>query len=182
MKRYVLSILGVLGLLVGCDRSSSNNAPPNSAPKESSPAPAAHREDDGHDHGDDTHTEVKTAKSRADHGGAVVELGEATVDGMKIKASRDRVEIKAGGDAPIDVWVMTAEGKPATVAAVRFWIGTENAKGSIKAKSEIERPTEPNHWHTHAEVPNPLPAGAKLWVAVEVNENEEKIASFDLKL
>lgn len=157
MKLHFLSILGVLGLIVGCDRSSPTNAPPSATPKATSPAPAG-------------------------HGGAVVELGEMTVDGMKIKASRDKGEIKAGRDAPIDVWVMTPDGKPVTVAAVRFWIGTEDAKGSIKAKSEIEDPKEPNHWHTHAEVPDPLQPGAKLWVEVEVKPNEKKTASFDLKL
>lgn len=182
MKPHVLSILGVLGLFVGCDRSSPTNAPPNATPKATSPAPDGHQDDDGHDHGGDKHTDAKKDGGHAGHGGAVVELGETTVDGMKIKASRDKGEIKAGGDAPIDVWVMTADGTPTTVAAVRFWIGTEDAKGSIKAKSEIEVPTEPNHWHTHAEVPDPLPPGAKLWVEVEVKPNEKKTASFDLKL
>lgn len=182
MKLYALSILSVLGLLVGCDRSSSSNPPRSATPNASTPAPDGHQEADGHDQDGKKHTETKKDAGSVGHGGAIVELGETTVDGMKIKASRDKGEIKAGGDAPIDVWVMTPDGKPATVAAVRFWIGTEDAKGSIKAKSEIEVPTEPNHWHTHAEVPDPLPPGAKLWVEVEVNQDAKKVASFDLKL
>jgi hypothetical protein len=86
--------------------------------------------------------------------------------------------ILAGGDAPIDVWVT---GGTAKVVGVRFWIGTEDAKGSIKAKAEIEFPAEPNHWHTHAEIPDPMPAGSKLWVEVEDDKGGRSVASFDLK-
>lgn len=102
------------------------------------------------------------------HGGEVVELGTTKIGELTVRASRDKGEIKAGGDAPIDAWLTTSDGKPATVSAVRFWIGTEDAKGSVKAKAEIEEPAQPNHWHTHAEVPSPLPDGAKLWVEIEV--------------
>jgi hypothetical protein len=65
--------------------------------------------------------------------------------------------------------------------AVRFWIGTEDAVGSMKAKSEIENPAEPNRWHTHADVPNPIPTGSKLWVEIESDTGEKVTGSFDLK-
>ncbi len=117
----------------------------------------------------------------AGHGGQIIELGTTKIGEWTVRASRDQGEIKAGGDTPIDVWVTTADGKPATVTAVRFWIGTEDAKGSIKAKADIEIPAEPNHWHTHAEVPSPLPAGAKLWVEIEAEGSGKKVGSFDLK-
>lgn len=40
--------------------------------------------------------------------------------------------------------------------------------------------TSSRHLHTHAEVPNPMPVGSKLWVEVESDEGEKLIVSFDL--
>lgn len=122
-----------------------------------------HDHDHDHDHapGDDGHSH-----------GPTTQLGEQTVDGFTIKASRDGA-VTAGGDAPIDVWV-TGGGE---VSAVRFWIGTQDAKGSVKARAELER----DHWHTHAEVPSPLPPGSKLWVEIEAAQGKKTIAGFDLK-
>ena len=102
-------------------------------------------------------------------------LGEQTVDGMTVKASRDDVEFTAGGEAPIDVWVDGGDGKGVGVTAVRFWIGTEDGRGSVKAKAAIEG----DHWHTHAEIPATLPEGAKLWVEIERGD-ERSTTSFDL--
>ncbi|MDZ4753856.1 MAG: hypothetical protein SGJ11_05100 [Phycisphaerae bacterium] len=125
-----------------------------------------HDHDDDHDHG-----------AAAEHGhGATVALGEQIVDGFVVKASRDG-EIKAGGDAPIDVWISLPAGSTSILATVRFWIGTEDAKGSLKAKAEIEN----DNWHTHVEVPDPLPAGSKLWVEFETGTAEKRFLGFDLK-
>ena len=52
------------------------------------------------------------------------------------------------------------------------------AKGSVKAKAEEETP---DNWHTHAEVPDPLPPGSKFWVEVEPPTGETFKVSFDLK-
>jgi hypothetical protein len=157
------SMLTLLVGLAGCDKKAQ--------------APASdghtHSEGDGHDHG--TSVPGKTADSHDDgHGhGETVQLGEQTVDGMTVKASRDGA-ITAGKDAAIDVWVTGGTGK---VAAVRFWIGTQDAKGSMKAKAELEK----DNWHTHAEVPAPLPAGSKLWVEVELESGSKSVAGFELK-
>ena len=103
--------------------------------------------------------------------GATTALGEKTAGVYVIKASRDG-DVTPGKDVPIDVWV-TGAGK---VAAVRFWIGTEDAKGSLKAKAELEK----DNWHTHAEVPNPLPVGSKLWVEIESDTGAKTRAGFEL--
>jgi hypothetical protein len=108
------------------------------------------------------------------HGGGVIELGETTVGGMKVRASRDEGEIKAGGDSPIDIWV---DGGLGNAAGVRFWIGTQDARGSIKAKAAVED----GHWHTHGEVPNPIPPDSKLWVEIEGKDGKNTVVSFDLK-
>ncbi len=118
----------------------------------------------------------------AGHGGPVIDLGTATIGGYSAKVTRDQGEIVAGKDAPIDVMVSPAAGTTAKVTAVRFWIGTEDGAGSVKAKSEIENPAEPNRWHTHAEVPDPLPPGSKLWVEVEDDSGAQNVVSFDLKM
>lgn len=100
-------------------------------------------------------------------------IGETTMSGLKLIATMDEA-VKPGGESAFDV-VITG-GKP---KAMRFWVGTEDAKGSVKAKAEEETP---DNWHTHAEVPNPLPPGSKFWVEVEPPTGEAFKASFDLKV
>jgi hypothetical protein len=131
--------------------------------------PAASSAEHGHDHAAD--------QSKApvdDHGGGkVIELGSLEEGGYSIKASRDG-DVKAGGEAPIDVWISGGQ----TVAAVRFWIGTQDGAGAMKAKAAIER----DNWHTHAEVPDPMPAGSKLWVEIESDKGAIVVVGFDLKI
>ncbi len=150
---------------VGCDGSSNSNA---SATHE-------HDEHDGHTHaeGEAAHEHEHAAGATHEDHGAVTQLGEQQVNGYTVKVSRDG-DVTAGGEAPIDVWVSGA----ATVSAVRFWIGTEDAKGSMKAKADREG----DHWHTHCEVPKPLMDGAKLWVEFEAEGGAKGVAGFELKM
>lgn len=152
------SFLALVALpMSGCDKKAPTTTPATGG---------AHADD--HDHGD--------GQGHADdHGhGATTPLGELAVDGLTIRASRDG-DITPGGDAPIDVWVT---GSTAPIAAVRFWVGTQDAKGSVKAKAELEK----DNWHTHIEVPNPLPEASMLWVEVETDAGATSLASFDLKM
>lgn len=110
--------------------------------------------------------------------GPTIELGTETIGGYTAHASRDQGQITPGNDAAIDVWLTGGTGK---VIAVRFWIGTEDAAGSVKVKAEIENRDEPHHWHTHAEIPSSLPANSKLWVELEVEGQPKAAGSFDLK-
>jgi len=103
---------------------------------------------------------------------ARIPIGETTRAGLKLVATMDS-PVKPGGEGAFDL-VITG-GKP---KAVRFWVGTEDAKGSVKAKAEEETT---DNWHAHAEVPDPLPAGSKFWVEVEPPTGETFKASFDLK-
>ena len=100
-------------------------------------------------------------------------LGEKTVGALKLVAATD-APVKPGGEGAFEV-VITG-GKP---KAVRCWVGTETAEGSVKAKADEETT---GNWHTHAEVPNPLPPGSKFWVEVEPPTGEAFKASFDLKV
>lgn len=152
------SCLALMALpMSGCDKKA-----PTTTPAAGGASADDHDHGDGHDHADD-------------HGhGATTPLGELVVEGVTIRASRDG-DITPGGDVPVDVWVT---GETVRVAAVRFWVGTQDAKGSVKAKAELEK----DNWHTHVEVPNPLPEASMLWVEVETDAGAKSLASFDLKM
>ncbi len=174
MRTLILSsVLSIAIMAIGCDRKPETGTPATTPPA----ATEKHDDHDGHDHAAE-----EAAGRRAGHTGEAIELGTTKIGELAVRASRDKGDIKPGGDAPIDVWLTTADGKPATVTALRFWIGTEDAKGSIKAKADIEDPMQPNHWHTHVEFPDPLPADCKLWVQIEVTSGERLVTSFPLKL
>jgi hypothetical protein len=155
-------------IFVGCEKQStpSTNATPPTKTD-------SHVHDDGMVHAD--------AQPSAGHHGKPIELGTATAGAFSLRAARDEGAVTPGGDAPIDVWVTPESDVTAKVVGVRFWIGTQDAQGSIKAKAEIEFPAEPNHWHTHAEIPDPMPSGSKLWVEIEDDKGARSIASFELK-
>ncbi len=153
-------ILASAFAFAACEKKAPTTATP---PKPATTATDGHTHDDGHDHGHD-------------HGGTPIALGEQAVGPFTIKASRDSGEIVAGKDAPIDATV-TPTGA-AKAVAVRFWVGTQDAKGSVKAKADIEDPKDPNRWHTHAEIPNPIPEGSKIWVEIEDDAGAEHIAGF----
>ncbi|MGD9692938.1 MAG: hypothetical protein AB7G17_04920 [Phycisphaerales bacterium] len=142
--------------LTACEKQPSASTPANTAPAAEQPAAAP------------------------GHSGAVIQLGTSTVGPFNVHATRDQGDIIAGKDVPIDLTITPTAGAAAKVTAVRFWIGTHDAKGSVKAKAAIENPAEPDRWHTHAEVPNPIPAGAKLWVEIEHDKGETSTGSFEL--
>ncbi|HPF37771.1 MAG TPA: hypothetical protein P5081_10430 [Phycisphaerae bacterium] len=118
------------------------------------------------------------ATPTAEEHGTPIELGKSSIGAYDVRASRDEGAISPGGDAPIDVWLT---GDLSGVLAVRFWIGTKTGEESIKALAGIENKDEPNHWHTHAEVPDPLPAGSQLWVEIET-EGATGVGMFELKM
>ncbi len=133
-----------------------------------------------HDHADHGHADDGHAEGDHDHGmeegdghghGETVELGSKELDGLRVRASRDG-EVTAGGDLPIDVWIETEKG----IGSVRFWVGTQDAKGSVRARAELEH----DNWHTHAEVPDPLPEGAALWVEIAVEGGGKVLVDFAL--
>ena len=153
----------------GCEQRSEPTKPATSG--------QAKPDDHAHDAGDGHGTSPPGSSSESHGGdahGPTTELGDQTADGFVIKASSDG-DVTPGKDAPVDVWV---SGGSAKVVAVRFWIGTRDAKGSVRAKAELEK----DNWHTHAEVPNPLPPDSMLWVEVESDGDKKTVVGFDLKL
>lgn len=117
-------------------------------------------EDHGHDHG------------HAHGHGAAVELGSATIGAWTVEAER-LGEVVAGKEAVIELKLTPAQ--PAAAVA-RAWIGSENGRGSVKAKLEAED----GGFHGHLEVPAPLPADAKLWVSLQDAAGTQTLGSFAL--
>lgn len=161
--------LAPLTILTGCEDKKPSAATPASSKAN----------DHGHSHGPGE----KHDESHADHGGPVIALGDQTIGPFSTNATRDQGQIVAGKDTPVDVTVTPSTGSAgAKAVAVRLWIGAESAKGSIKAKAEIENAKEPNRWHVHVEIPNPMPAGSKLWVEIEDDKGGTHVGGFDLKM
>ena len=171
MKRaFTLASLILSVALVGCERAQEAPAAKNNVP------PAATKKTESRPESPGTAGGAKPEPSgTSSHGGEVIELGTSKIGGFDVRASRDKGEIKEGGDAPVDVWINGGVGDGVT--AVRFWIGLEDARQSIKARAEIEK----GKWHNHVEVPSPIPSGAKLWVEIEMADTQEMTGSFDLK-
>src|SRR5436190_15870715 len=147
MTKLALSLALAAGLGLGCDKDKGK---------------------DGHDHSKDNKTTTSGGGGKKDDHANATPLGEKTVAGLKLKAVQDE-PIKAGGEGAFD---LSITGYPAgqKPKAVRFWVGVESGDGSVKSKAEEE---SADTWHTHAEVPNPIPAGAKFWAEVEPAAGEK---------
>lgn len=163
MKQTCLNILTALALALsgaggGCEKKQESAKADSRGVSTDRAEHADHHPGDGHDH--DGH----------DHG-PTTDLGEQSIDGFVIRVTRDG-GVRPGGDVPIDAWI-TGD---AEIAAVRFWIGTQDARGSVKARAEIEK----DNWHTHAEAPSPLPDDCRIWVEVETTGGRKIIAGFNL--
>jgi hypothetical protein len=115
------------------------------------------------------------------HGGDAIDLGTTTIGGLTVRAARDKDPIKPGAETHIDIVLSNPAGQSTKTAAVRVWIGTEDAKGSVKSKAEIEDPKEPGRLHAHADVPDPIPTDSKLWVEIENETGGRSVGSFPLK-
>ena len=161
-----------LVVFTACEKKQPADAPTSAAPKQG---------DHGHEHGPGGEHKDEPAGHVVGHGGSVILLGEQVIGAFTAKATRDEGQVVPGKDAPIDVTVTPVAGSSIKATAVRFWIGTEDGKGSVRAKAEVENPAEPNRWHTHAEIPNPMPAGSSLWVEIEDDKGGTSTGSFELK-
>ena len=157
--------LSVAASLSGCEKSSPAPAPGKS------PANATKEHDHDHDHDHD-----QGAMAKGDHG-PMIDLGSVVIGTHTVKASRDEGVLTPGGEGAFDVVI---EGDLSTILAVRIWVGTRDAKGSVKAKAEPEHGDHPEHRHAHVEIPSPLPDGSQFWVELEVDGGEKRVGGFKL--
>lgn len=79
------------------------------------------------------------------------------------------------GDLADGHFNLTIEG--GEIAAVREWVGPEDASGVVVVKTEIEN----DYHHGHVEMPSPLPADARLWVEIETPDGQRLKGSTPLK-
>jgi len=95
-------------------------------------------------------------------------LGQVELAGHTITVQRV-APIEAGKEADFDLDF----GKAPLPSTVRVWVGVESAIGSRKCR--FERETDLS-MHGHPEVPDPIPAGAAVWVEVEVDGKSARAA------
>ncbi|MBL7648422.1 MAG: hypothetical protein JNK74_19760 [Candidatus Hydrogenedentes bacterium] len=63
------------------------------------------------------------------------------------------------------------------VAAIREWVGSEDASGVVVVKTEIEN----DYHHGHVEMPSPIPADARLWIEIETPAGDRLKGSVPLR-
>jgi hypothetical protein len=150
--------------LTACEQSESAGDRSHAAGDDHTHAPGEehdHAAGDEHDHAGDT--------GHGHEEGEPHDLGAATIGGFEVQVTRHG-DIAAGAETAINISV-AGEAQP---AAIRVWIGTEDARGSLKARAEAEG----DHYHAHIEAPDPLPEGAAVWVEVESAEGARQAVSF----
>ena len=163
------TIIALAFTLTGCAEGEDQQNASTNTSTATSGTDHDHDHDDDHDHG-----------HGHGHHGESIPLGTVTIGGYSVRAGRDEGTITPGGDSPIDVWV--EDGDLTRINAVRFWIGLESGAGSVRARAEVEFADKPNQWHTHAEIPEPMPAGSRLWVELDIEGQGRMTGSFDLHM
>lgn len=189
--RSLLALAAASALsLAACERKPEPQPAPAPQPNQPTPtsptSPTNAKPPTDHDSG---HADAKPGDNHADdhmhaddhHHGPTTELGEQTVTDQAggnwtVRANREG-DVTPGGDIPIDVWITPAQGNAAKITAVRFWVGIKSGRGSMKAKADLEK----DNWHTHADIPNPLPEGSRLWIEFETDAAQTIQVEFDLK-
>jgi hypothetical protein len=139
---------------------------------EKKPEAPAKPPEGAHDHKpDDDHHQPHAADKDADkHGHTDGEaLGTITIGVWTVTVVG---EIKPGTEAHLDIDFSGSTEKP---AAIRVWFGTKDGKGAIKQKADGSGP----EYHAHADIPNPIPDGAKLWVEIEDIKGVKSAGAFE---
>jgi hypothetical protein len=127
-----------------------------------------HEEGDGHDHAKPATASPagKAGGDDGDHGhGEGGAIGTATIGAWTVTVSG---EIKAGAEAHLDIKL---SGSTAKASAIRFWVGAQDGKGAMKGKADGAGP----EYHAHVDVPNPIPANAKLWIEIDDGKGSKSV-------
>jgi hypothetical protein len=131
-----------------------------------------HKEGDGHDHSKPAAGAGGAGGAHDDHGhGEGGAIGTATIGAWTVTVSG---EIKAGSEAHLDIKLAGSSAKP---AAVRIWIGSQDGKGAMKQKADGDG----KEYHAHADVPNPIPADAKLWIEIDDGKGGKSVGGIAIK-
>jgi len=93
--------------------------------------------------------------------GAEHPLGELKVGSFQLTITQEG-EIAAGKEAAFDIEFPKDTTMPGTL---RGWVGVESAKGSRKGPFDKVM----GKMHGHVDVPDPIPAGSKLWLEIDLD-------------
>lgn len=80
----------------------------------------------------------------------------------------------AGTNSHIELRLTPQQPRP---TAIRLWVGTENGRGSAKAKATA---ASDGTYDAHVEVPLPLPADSRIWIAFEPEAGKAVTGSLPL--
>lgn len=176
LARSLAVLLLALGFgLVGCERSENSVAGHDHDHAEDHDHDHDHAEGDdhtheagmAHDHHDDHHDDHGDDHSH----GEVTELGQTNVGPFTVRVNRSG-EFGPGADVVVDLWIetgpTTGAGGP---AAVRAWIGTEDAAGTVRTRLSSPSPADATvAWHEHLEAPAELGDDPQLWIEIEMED------------
>lgn len=142
--------------------------------EDSAPAPATNESPDQsqeHNHNDD-HADGHGEGDGGHHSGPKHELGSEEVGDATVTVNQVG-EVEAGGPATFEIFI---DGQDAEPAAVRAWVGNEQAIGSVKVRA-VERP---EFYDADLEVPAEMPEDSRFWVDIETEDGERHAVSFPL--
>lgn len=166
VKILTASLALWMAMMLGCDKKPDQ--------VKSGSSPAAQKDEHGKEAGShEGHDHAAEGGGHEHHAGEKHDLGATKVGEFEVSASYSGT-ISPGKELDID---LAFKGERAKLAAIRAWIGLEDAKGSIKAKATPEG----EGYHAEVEVPEPLLDGAAVWVEIETNQGQKLLGSLDLK-
>lgn len=172
MKFMTISLVLSLAMMAGCDSKEKQNAAPTAAEvDEHGHDPAVHAGESKESH--EGHEHENEAAGHEHHAGEKHDLGTTKVGGFEVTASYSG---KINPGEPVDV-DLSLKGDRNKLAAVRSWIGAQDARGSMKDKAVPEG----EGYHAEVEAPEPMPEGAALWVEIETNLGDTQTGSLALK-
>lgn len=115
----------------------------------------------------DEHAGHNHAAEGAHAHGKAESLGAVDISVYKVAVSASGT-IAAGKEWHVELRLNPDQPVP---KAIRVWVGTENGRGSVKAKAEAEKDAK-GEYGAHVEVPNPIPADSKLWISIEPDNGQ----------
>ena len=128
---------------------------------------------DGHGHdGEGDHAHDDGDHAQAHGAGAVDHVVKADAFGGRALTVEVAGTLKGGAEYHV-AGRQTAG--PAT-DTLRFWIGDDSGKGSVKARANLHD----GHFHVHVMVPAEIPAGAALWIEAMTADGERQRTSLPL--
>jgi len=107
-----------------------------------------------------------------DHAHDEVSLGTAKVGDLDVELAQGHGAVTPGGEGHLVVKLPYSD-SGATI--VRAWIGTEDRTLSLVGKGEYA--ASHDDYDVHATAPDPLPAGVRWWVELELPDGTKTLGS-----